>query len=93
MFNHNTMAGFSTVLPTLAPDPFAEIHPRDATAHGIADGDPVVVESPHGQLDLEAKVTTGTPPGCVFVPSGYNEAPVNTLLAGSAIVGVRIRKA
>jgi anaerobic selenocysteine-containing dehydrogenase len=87
------MAGFSTVLPTLAPDPFLEIHPEDARAHGIAGGDVVIVESPRGRLDLEAKVTAGTPAGAVFVPSGYNEAPVNTLLAGATGIGVRIRKA
>jgi len=93
MFDHGTMAGFSTVLPTLAPDPFVELHPDDAAAHGIAAGDVVTIESPRGQLELEARVTRGTPLGCVFVPSGYNEAPVNTLLAGAPIVGVRIRKA
>jgi anaerobic selenocysteine-containing dehydrogenase len=87
------MAGFSTVLPTLAPEPFVEIHPEDARAHGIAAGDRIVVESPRGQLDLEAKVTAGTPAGNVFVPSGYNEAPVNTLLAGAPTIGVRVRKA
>jgi predicted molibdopterin-dependent oxidoreductase YjgC len=93
MFDHSTMAGFSTVLPTLAPDPFVEIHPKDAAAHGIAQGDTVVVESAQGQLEVEARLTSGTPEGCVFVPSGYNEAPVNSLLAGATTTGVRIRKA
>jgi formate dehydrogenase alpha subunit len=93
MFDRGTMAGFSTVLPTLAPEPFVEIHPEDARAHGIAAGDVLVVESSRGQLELEARVTAGTPTGSVFVPSGYNEAPVNTLLAGAPTIGVRVRKA
>jgi predicted molibdopterin-dependent oxidoreductase YjgC len=93
MFDHSTMAGFSTVLPTLAPEPFAELHPTDAAAHGIAGGDVVVVESARGELELEAKLNARAPQGCVFVPSGYNEAPVNTLLAGASVAGVRIRKA
>jgi anaerobic selenocysteine-containing dehydrogenase len=93
MFDRGTMAGFSAVLPALAPDPFVEIHPEDARAHGIAAGDVVVVESAHGQLELVARVTGGTRPGAVFVPSGYNEAPVNVLLGGTTPVGVRLRKA
>jgi hypothetical protein len=44
-------------------------------------------------MTLGAKVAPDTPAGAVFVPSGYNEAPVNTLLGGETLVGVRIRKA
>jgi NADH-quinone oxidoreductase subunit G len=79
MFDHSTIQSRSAVLPTLAPDPFVEIHAADAARLGVAPGETVTVSTPHGRLALAARVTEDVPVGSVFVPQGYNEAPWTAL--------------
>ena len=43
-----------------------------------------LVESAAGKLELTAQVTGDVPAGTVFIPAGYNDAPVNTLLTEDA---------
>jgi anaerobic selenocysteine-containing dehydrogenase len=47
-----------------------EIHPKDAEARGIADGDTVVVENGRGACRLRAVVTEAVRPGVVVSPKG-----------------------
>ena len=47
------------------PEPLVEIHPRAAAALGIADGDWVYVESPHGRARLKARYFDGIAPDVV----------------------------
>jgi formate dehydrogenase len=49
----------------------ARIHPDDADGHGIEDGAPCRVVSPHGQIELPAKVTDEIMPGTVAIPHGW----------------------
>ncbi len=51
-------------------EPFVEIHPADAAARGIADGDAVVVENGRGWVRLRAVVTDGVRPGVLASPKG-----------------------
>ncbi len=63
------------------PQPFLEMHPADATRHGVREGDLVRVSSRRGSADLRARVTEDIRPGTVFAPfhwgllRGYNTAP------------------
>jgi ferredoxin-nitrate reductase len=50
------------------PQPFIEIHPRDADKLGIQEGDWVEVRSRRGMARFPAKVTKAISPGTVFVP-------------------------
>ncbi|MEH2173173.1 molybdopterin oxidoreductase family protein [Nostoc sp.] len=50
------------------PEPFIEIHPRDATRLGIVDSMYVEVRSRRGKAKFPAKVTKAIAPGTVFVP-------------------------
>jgi ferredoxin-nitrate reductase len=50
------------------PNPFLEIHPRDAEKLGIADGDWAEVRSRRGRIRVPASVTKNIAPGTVFVP-------------------------
>ena len=50
------------------PEPFIEIHPRDAAELGIQDKDGVEVRSRRGIARFPAKVTKAIAPGTVFVP-------------------------
>jgi ferredoxin-nitrate reductase len=50
------------------PEPFMEIHPRDAGQLGIVDNQVVEVRSRRGVAKFPAKITKGISPGTVFVP-------------------------
>jgi ferredoxin-nitrate reductase len=50
------------------PQPFIEIHPRDAQKLGIEDGNWVDVRSRRGKSRFPAQVTKAIAPGTVFVP-------------------------
>jgi len=45
---------------------FLYVHPDTAAAHGIADGDWVWLESPHGRIRVEVRHHRGTEPGTVW---------------------------
>jgi predicted molibdopterin-dependent oxidoreductase YjgC len=76
----------SEIMRQFVPEPFVEINPADAEALGIADSAVVTVASSKGELRLVARVSEDIRPGCVFVPQGFAEAPVSTLLDREAIV-------
>jgi anaerobic selenocysteine-containing dehydrogenase len=49
----------------------ARVHPEDAAAAGIADGDACRVTSPHGSVELPATLTDEVKRGTVAVPHGW----------------------
>ncbi len=52
----------------------ARIHPDDAMAEGLADGDGVRISSPHGEVELIAKLTDEVKRGTVAAPHGWGHA-------------------
>ena len=56
-----------------------DIHPNDATALGITDGEMVQVRSRRGELQVKAKVTEQVVPGLVFMSFHWSETPTNVL--------------
>ncbi|MGF1574650.1 MAG: molybdopterin oxidoreductase family protein, partial [Cyanophyceae cyanobacterium] len=63
-----TRTGRISKITQMHPEPFIEIHPRDAQKLAVQEGDPVEVRSARGQAYFPAKITRGIPPGTVFVP-------------------------
>ncbi|RMG05361.1 MAG: nitrate reductase [Cyanobacteria bacterium J055] len=63
-----TRTGRTEKIRQMHPNPFIEIHPRDAEKLGIGDGDTVEVRSRRGRSQFPAKVTKAITPGTVFVP-------------------------
>ena len=61
-------------LRRFAPEPWVKIHPTTAAAHGIADGDWVEVESPHGSCILQAQITEGVAPDVLMARRGWWQA-------------------
>lgn len=66
------------------PNPFLEIHPRDADQCGIADGELVEVRSRRGMARFPARVTRAIAPGTVFAPMHWGtlwaeDAEINNL--------------
>jgi len=70
-------------LRDISPDPVININPEDAGARGIAEGDPVVMETPYGRMRARAHLTHVVPPGVVDVFHGWASVPgadVNAVL-------------
>jgi len=55
-------------------EPFAEIHPVDATEAGITDANLVRVGTDHGQIIVRALVTDRVQPRSIFVPMHWTSA-------------------
>jgi NADPH-dependent sulfite reductase flavoprotein alpha-component len=68
-----TKTGKVPKLNKLNPAPFVELHPQDAAALGIADGDSLEVASRRGRAVLPAVVTDRVRPGCCFAPFHWND--------------------
>ncbi len=47
------------------------VHPQDADALGVADGDRAVVQSASGEIDVSIEVDDSVRPGVVTLPHGY----------------------
>ncbi|MFJ2439656.1 molybdopterin-dependent oxidoreductase [Streptomyces sp. NPDC087658] len=68
-----TKTGKVAKLNRLNPGPFVEIHPEDARALSIAEGDSVEVASRRGRAVLPAVVTDRVRPGDCFAPFHWND--------------------
>ncbi|MEU4466511.1 bifunctional nitrate reductase/sulfite reductase flavoprotein subunit alpha [Streptomyces sp. NPDC024017] len=68
-----TKTGKVAKLTKLNPGPFVELHPADASALDVADGDLVEVASRRGRAVLPAVVTDRVRPGGCFAPFHWND--------------------
>ncbi|MFC8461607.1 molybdopterin oxidoreductase family protein, partial [Streptomyces sp. NPDC057242] len=68
-----TKTGKVARLAKLNPGPFVEVHPEDAAALGIAEGDGVEIASRRGRAVLPAVVTDRVLPGNCFAPFHWND--------------------
>ncbi len=63
-----TRTGRIEKIKKMHPEPFIEIHPRDAEKLGVEEGNLVIVRSRRGMARFPAKITKAITPGTVFVP-------------------------
>ncbi|MFF9431767.1 molybdopterin-dependent oxidoreductase [Streptomyces sp. NPDC014746] len=68
-----TRTGKVARLAKLGPGPFVEVHPEDAAALGIGEGDSVEMASRRGRAVLPAVVTDRVRPGNCFAPFHWND--------------------
>lgn len=68
-----TRTGRIDKIRQMHPNPFIEIHPRDAGKLGIKEDDWLEVRSRRGKARFPAKVTSAICPGTVFVPMHWGE--------------------
>ncbi len=66
-------------------EPFAEIHPADATTAGLADADLVEVTSASGRIIVRVLITKRQQPGSIFVPMHWNQQFAKTANVGALI--------
>jgi len=71
------------------PRNFVELHPDDAVALGVKDGEPVQIESRRGEVAADVKLSERVRRGCVWMPFHFAEACTNLLTndAGDAETG------
>ena len=74
-----TMSRRSKVLAELRPNGVVEMHPSDAAKLGLVECDLVAITSERGHLETTLHITEKSPPGVVFMPFHWREAPVNLL--------------
>jgi len=91
LFDRGSMSARSGAIADLAGEPWALLHPDDASRTAVQDGDPVVIASRRGSIAVRVRVSRAILPGQVFVPRGYDAAPVNALIdVTDAVSRVRV---
>jgi formate dehydrogenase major subunit/formate dehydrogenase alpha subunit len=78
-YNSATMTMREDGIVDKQEDPFFEISPEDASAHGLADGDWARLVSRRGSLDARAVVGERVYPGLVWMALHFAQAKVNWL--------------
>lgn len=63
----------------------ALIHPADAAARGIGDGQTIIARTPQGEIRLAARLDPTIRPGVVSIPHGHAAANVNRLTDAAAL--------
>jgi anaerobic selenocysteine-containing dehydrogenase len=66
-FQHHTVFAGVERLQRREGEPSCLLHPDDASARGLRDGDPVALRNDRGQIALRARVSADTQPGVVVV--------------------------
>jgi formate dehydrogenase major subunit len=74
-----SMTHRSPSLERECPGAWLEIHPDDARAAGVRNGDTVRVSSRRGSVELPARVSAAIRPGVVFMPIHFGKTAVNLL--------------
>ncbi len=90
LFDLGTMTSRSPAVADLAREPWAMLHPEDASRLGVADGDPVVLRGARGEVAVRVRVAADILPGQVFLPRGFDQAPANALADGAGPARVRL---
>jgi NADH-quinone oxidoreductase subunit G len=80
LFHSGYISQNSTILETLAAEPYVEMSPREASALGLSDRDQVIVRSRHGEAKARLRVTRRFPDGVVFIPENFAEMRLNLLI-------------
>jgi len=78
-FHTGSMSRRSGALNAYGNEPYAEIHPDDLAALGVADGDKLRVVTRRGEIVTNARSTARVAPGSVFIPFHFVEAAANRL--------------
>jgi predicted molibdopterin-dependent oxidoreductase YjgC len=88
-YNSATMTMREEGVTQKQEDPFVEMHPDDAAALGVADGEWVRLVSRRGELEARAKIGDRVYPGLVWMALHFAEAKVNWLThdVGDPLIG------
>jgi assimilatory nitrate reductase catalytic subunit len=80
-----TRTGLSPRLASHQSEPFVEIHPTDAAASHLADGDFAKISTVHGACVLTVRVRDSQRPGSLFMPIHWSGETASGVCAGDLI--------
>jgi assimilatory nitrate reductase catalytic subunit len=80
-----TRTGLSPRLGAHASEPFVEIHPDDAHAAGLADGDLARASTAHGACVLKVVVSEGQRRGALFAPIHWSGETASCARVGALV--------
>jgi assimilatory nitrate reductase catalytic subunit len=80
-----TRTGKSPRLSAHAAEPVAEVHPKDAAAFHVKDGDLANVVTKWGEAAARIRVTSDQRPGSVFMPMHWNDQFASHARANAAV--------
>ncbi len=83
-FHTGTMTRISPHLDVEQTTGYVSIHPQDAEALSIKNGDVLLMSSRRGEIEAPARVTASVSPGVVFLPIHFGENPPNVLTDAEA---------
>jgi len=83
-FHTDTMIRRSSLPECALPGPAVEINSEDALRMGIEDGERVLVETSRAGIEIQARITPDLPPGLIFIPFHFQQAPANALTSQAA---------
>ena len=81
-YHTRTQTGRAQGIDYLLSEEVLEVHPADATAWGLTDGDWCEMSSRRGSVKIRVKNTNRSPRGTVFASFSFSDVPVN-ILTGS----------
>ncbi|MCH8312751.1 MAG: molybdopterin-dependent oxidoreductase [Nitrospinae bacterium] len=94
MFHIGSYTQHAKALVDVGPECFAEIHPEDAEALSLQEGDRIVVESENAKVEVTVKTSYVTTRGMVYIPQNWVDVPVNLLRNGEeGLVPIKVSKA
>jgi assimilatory nitrate reductase catalytic subunit len=80
-----TRSGQSPKLGAHKPEPFLEIHPLDAKAHGLSNNGFARVQSRHGACTLKVVTSASQQRGSVFAPIHWSDANASAARIGELV--------
>jgi assimilatory nitrate reductase catalytic subunit len=80
-----TRSGLSPRLGAHLPEPFVEIHPDDASKHGVVDDSFARVTTDYGQCTLKVVVSERQQRGMLFAPIHWSEANASSARVGALV--------
>jgi formate dehydrogenase alpha subunit len=83
-FHTGTMTRISPHLDVEQTTGYVSIHPQDAKALSIKNGDVLLMYSRRGEMEAPARVTSSVSPGVLFLPIHFGENPPNILTDAEA---------
>ncbi|NVN87666.1 MAG: molybdopterin-dependent oxidoreductase [Rhodopseudomonas sp.] len=80
-----TRSGLSPRLGAHLPEPFVELHPRDAEAFGLSDGGFAQLTTGYGKCVLKVVLSDGQRPGSLFAPIHWSNATASSARVGELV--------
>ncbi len=91
IYDAGQMLSRSPDLREVTPKPFVELHPHEAAARGLAEGDEVSVASHRASVRTRVRISDATPPGAAFMLFDQPGLRTNALLdLGEPVTFVQI---